>query len=420
MFSNARQLLAATVAGVALVAAGAVPAHAQSNDQIVTELQRRQIELERQLQELRRQQEELLGQLERVTTAGAGDDVSEAPRVTRSGQERVKLSVSGQVNRGVLIYDDGDASDVVFVDNDNSSSRVRFVGSADVTDDISIGTNIEVEFESGESSAVTQGNQAQNFDFAERKIEAIFTSRTFGRLSIGQGDTASNGTSEVDLSGTDVIGYSSIADMAGGVRFRRSDTGTLPGVAIGDAFNNFDGDSRDDRIRYDSPRFAGVQLSGSVIRDGNWDIAGRYAQEFGDFKVGAAIGYVAFGNSASVRDQIGGSFSVLHGTGINVTFAAGSQDLEGNNDDPFTFYVKGGYIADFFSIGSTAFAIDYTETEDLARNDDEATSIGGFIVQDLEDFGTEFYFGVRNHALDRTAVDYEDILAVLTGARVRF
>jgi len=36
-------------------------------------------------------------------------------------------------------------------------------------------------------------------NFTERKLEIYFDSKRLGRLWLGQGDTASNGTSEVDL-----------------------------------------------------------------------------------------------------------------------------------------------------------------------------------------------------------------------------
>ena len=62
--------------------------------------------------------------------------------------DKVKLTVSGQVNRGILYADDGEQTDVFHVDNDNSSTRVRFVGEAKPHDNLTIGANIEVQFES--------------------------------------------------------------------------------------------------------------------------------------------------------------------------------------------------------------------------------------------------------------------------------
>lgn len=51
---------------------------------------------------------------------------------------------------------------------------------------------------------------------------------------------------------------------------------------------------------------------------------------------------------------------------------------------------------------------------------DEFTSYGAFVVQNIDRAGTELYLGVRNHELDRPAANFDDILAVLAGARVKF
>ena len=42
--------------------------------------------------------------------------------MTKSGEERVKLTVSGHINRGVLISDDGFDTEAYNVDNDSSSA----------------------------------------------------------------------------------------------------------------------------------------------------------------------------------------------------------------------------------------------------------------------------------------------------------
>ena len=68
---------------------------------------------------------------------GSGDwaptaDVHPDDKVVVSGQERVKLSISGMVNRAVNVVDDGKDTDAYFVDNDNAESRVTFVGKAKV------------------------------------------------------------------------------------------------------------------------------------------------------------------------------------------------------------------------------------------------------------------------------------------------
>jgi hypothetical protein len=45
--------------------------------------------------------------------------------------QAVDFKISGQINRGILWADNGNDSDLKFVDNDNSSTRFRFTGSND-------------------------------------------------------------------------------------------------------------------------------------------------------------------------------------------------------------------------------------------------------------------------------------------------
>ena len=376
--------------------------------QQMAEMAKRMVLLEAKLTETAKQAEETA---ERMPQA--------APhRVVTSGIDGVKLSISGQVNRGVLFADNGDDSEVFFVDNDNSSTRIRFIGQGQLTEDFSVGTQIEVQFESNSTASISfdQSGPAGPNNFTERKLEIYFDSKRFGRLWLGQGDTASNGTSEVDLSGTSVIAYSGIADMAGGLGF--SDGGML-GPSIGDVFNQFDGLSRDDRVRYDTPSFSGLKGSVSFIDGDRWDLAGRFSGEFASTKVAAAIAY-ANADSRGDFEQFNGSLSVLTPFGISVTGAGGTRDTEGRDDDAWFWYAKLGYTFDALELGSTSVALDFTEAYDIDADGDDSRSYGVFLVQKVDKIGTDFYIGVRNHELDRPGANFHDVFTILSGARVKF
>ncbi|MFC1816428.1 hypothetical protein ACFL0M_10935 [Thermodesulfobacteriota bacterium] len=152
-----------------------------------------------------------------------------AEKVVKSSSDKVNVQLYGQVNRGVLYTNDGNDDYFYHVDNDNSSTRIGILGKSNVSSDISVGTKIEVEFQSNPGNEVDQNNQngvgANNFK--KRHFDLYFQSKRFGKLSFGFGDTASNSTSEVDLSGTAVIGYSAAQDMAGGQLFYDSGTASL-------------------------------------------------------------------------------------------------------------------------------------------------------------------------------------------------
>ena len=402
-----RIILPISAAMAVSLGAWATPGSAQTLDELKAQIQ----EMSTRLQELEIKQE----QLEKKTD----ETVADSQTVT-SGKKGVKLTVSGQVNRGVLFADNGDDSEFFYVDNDNSSTPVRFVGVGQLTDDISVGTQIEVQFESNSTAAISfnQDSPAGPNNFTERKLELYGDSKRLGRLWVGQGDTASNGTSEVDLSGTSVVAYSGIADMAGGLEFSTDSTGAI-GPQINAAFSNFDGLSRDDRLRYDTPRFGGFMASASVIDGGSWDVAGRFSGDVSGTKVAGAVAY-ADANSRQGFEQLNGSVSVLLPMGLNFTAAAGTRDVKGGGDDPVFYYGKLGYKFDAIDFGGTAVSIDYTMAEDIDVDGDEFTSYGAFLVQDFDKIGTEFYIGFRNHELDRPGENFDDVFAVLTGARVKF
>lgn len=401
---------------LALLMAAAPSALAQEVDPRIEALERQVEGLQRQLRELRG---DMIEQQQQAATVEIPEEVVE------SGGSGLRLSISGQVNRGILVGDDGEDTNVFFVDNDNSSTRLRFVGEADVSEDFTVGTNIEVEMESNSTASVNQNEQdTGTVSFKDRKLEIYAEHVQFGKGWLGQGSTASDGTSEVDLSGTTVIGYSSVVDMAGGLLFRERD-GELSDVNIGSVFSNFDGLGRQDRIRYDSPKLAGFQLSTSAIADQRYDFAARYAAKFKAVTLAAAAAYAR--DQPNSRNQFNGSVSALLGEdtglfeGVSLTFASGLRDSDDTGRDNATFlYGKLGYEIAPFSWGSTAFGLDYERASNVAQNGDKADSVGLFGVQEVSAISTDLYLGYRWHQLRRDAVNFDNINAVLTGARVKF
>lgn len=122
----------------------------------------------------------------------------------RKGNRKVSLTIYGQVNQAVMFWDNGDESNTYIVDNDISSTRFGFKGKAKITPDWSAGYKIEIEAENSESSNVTEDNDDANDGLSIRKTEWYLKSKTYGKLSVGQGDMANSGITEIDLSGTNV------------------------------------------------------------------------------------------------------------------------------------------------------------------------------------------------------------------------
>ncbi len=407
--------------------------------------QQRQIEAQaRAIEKLQKQMGTLSNAAVREATEAAKTEVAKSgavpPDVVRNEKgDKVSLKLYGHANRAWLWADDGDSSDHYFVDNDNSSSRMGAIAAARVSDDLTFGGRFELEYQSNPSNVVNQddkdpGDSGDGTGFDERWIDAQITSKRFGKLYLGKGSTASDDTAEIDLSGTGVVATSSIEDMAAGIRFFDDDTNTLSSTNIGDVFDNFDGLSRRNRIRYDSPIFWGFSLQGSVLSDGG-DVALKYAAKWGEnWKFAAAVAYAnpqATSDGDTIDDQFNGSASLLHSSGLNVTVAGAYADLKHDlinpdgsdrNDDPTFYFAKLGYRGRFFKVGETRFSVDYGRNDDRDQDEDEATTAGVAVVQDLSKFGMEYYLGYRWHELDRGpgSTDFDEIHAIMSGVRVKY
>ena len=312
----------------------------------------------------------------------------------RSGRKDTSLSISGQVNRMVFYADDGDQARWFHADNDKSSTRLRLVGKSALDGDWSAGTNIEVQFESNSTGDVTIRQNtavAASNSFTERKLELWFANAQLGKLTLGQGPTASDGSVEEDLSGTTVITNASFADLGGSLAFRVSGTrGTSTGVTVGGLLSSQGGLSRDDRIRYDSPTLGGAKLSTSWVDGDEWDVALRYGREFNGTELALAGGYSV-------------------------------EDLEANGREDEEFWqVKLGHDFKITDIGGTAVSLTYAQTDNAGATNREGTYVGLAAVQNVAKVGAEIYALFGQFDADLPGVVTEDITVGGIGARVKF
>ncbi|WP_107852627.1 porin family protein [Oceanimonas marisflavi] len=384
-----------------------------------------------ELEQLKRQLGTLLDRVEQLETktrdaearaaaaeARAGRAMPAAkPTAVHSGNEKIRVNVSGHVNRALLAVDDGEETELYHVDNDSSSTRLRVIGEGDVSPELTVGTAIEVQLESNSSFAVSQDDEAPGGDtlsLSDRRLEVYFDHDRLGKLWVGKGWTASEDSSEMDLSGTALAGYSSTADIAGGIKFR-DESGNLSSNTVGDSFINLDGLGRRDRLRYDTPTLGGVRLAVSAVEDSAWDAALNYAADYNLGKLAAAV---AYSDQESNDGQVNGSASFLHTSGVSVTLAAGERDS--GEQDPNFVYGKLGYQNQWFSAGNTAMSVDYHVANHADQRSDKATSVGVQMVQSVDDWATELYVGYRNYDLERANEPLDDANALIAGARIKF
>ncbi len=432
------------------VAAGSPDVDRLDNFQRIIEQQQRMIEAQsRTLEALKQQIEDLKTATRSNTEAVAKSEqavkqavrkVEQAatpPKMVTSGSDKVKLSLSGQVNRVSFAADDGTESNFFHSDNENSSTRWRLVGSARLTDDFAIGSKIEQDIGQTNNSAsvnITTETSVSDVSFDNRHLTIYADSKKFGRLWLGKGDTSSNNITQIDLSGTSVIEYSGLEDVGGSLVFRTKNADSPDGPAVsggsdaigGGAYTQFDGLSRRNRIQYDTPTIAGFKAGLTHVQGNAWDVSLRYAAKYEDIgmKVSAGVAYWNYGARTNIAEGgFGGSFSLLHDSGANLTVSSGTFDREANGatiDDPVGYFIKPGWKLDLVPWGKTNVSVHYGTTDDLQAQGDEFTSWGGAVVQNVDAAGAELFAFFRQYELDRTGSSFEDLDLGGIGARIKF
>ncbi|MFW8634250.1 porin [Cribrihabitans pelagius] len=338
-----------------------------------------------------------------------------------------RFSWYGHLNPAFQSFDDGAEDFGRLVDNEASKSRLGFWLEQSYGEN-TLRFNFETAMGFRSSAGVDQISTGENLSWDRtdiRHVDLQFDTARYGRFSAGQGSMATDSITGADFSGTGLGASNSVADSAGGYRFRQAD-GTLSTIEIGDVFTDLDG-TRLGRVRYDTPELAGFTLSTSygtdILKEDNdretYDVAVRYGREdVAGFNLDAGLG-ASWTEETGKEDSrdVSGSFAVLHkATGLSLNLAAGERDIAGSYA-----YAKLGYKANLFAAGSTAFSVDYYDGSDMESAGDSADSWGVAAVQKVDAYNVETYLAYREYSYeDNSGAGYQDADVVLAGARWKF
>jgi len=359
----------------------------------------------------------------------------------RKGNRKVSLKLSGHVNRMLLYWDDTVNTDIYSVDNDDSESRFRLQGTADITPDLSAGFLIVIGVVSAESSltdARIDGNPNENADGLLRTRKASFnlTHERLGKIRVGRDSPATDNILQLNIAKNPIADTD--IDWANDFHLVRPH-GTLGcnGAACRTTFNldivtASQDTPRSDIVRYDTPSLRGLVLSAAWGEDDLADIAFRYKKEWNSIRLIAGAGYLWFTDEREVRpsalidcpppglgqltcieervdlERAAGSIAAMHTpTGLYV-FAGAAQDYFGVNTlrasiftAPVTgrqpptaamWYLQGGIKNRFLvpSIGPTTLYGEYQKWDDFgvrrSSNSLGTDLTGGEIIDTSADF----------------------------------
>lgn len=351
----------------------------------------------------------------------------------RKGNRVVSLQIYGQVNKALLVWDDGEDSDAYIVDNESSGSRIGLTGKATIKPGWTAGFLMEFDYQDEQSSAVDQINDDDPADdFVIRHNNLWVESERLGRITLGQASTAADGAFQVSLGNTLT---NAAADVGAGFEIR-SDGDGFSGFELGDFVSDFDA-PREDIVRYDSPSIYGFIVSASWGDDDYADVALRFKKEFNSIRIAAAVAYQWDAREPFVEEGFvdedadefnifGGSISLMHiPTGLFVSFMAAEREFEDDDEDVDAgsfWYVQGGIEKKFLPYGATTIYGDYGLYEDIAFDGSEAERFGFGVIQKIDSAAMEIYAQAFLYSFEGDVEDddLEDISLFMIGSRIKF
>ncbi len=324
--------------------------------------------------------------------------------VARKGNRTTSLTIYGQVHKGMFFHsiEGAPRERSSVIDGAQSGSRFGFKGSAKVNQDISAGFVMEIGvggFELGSGASTNGLTTRQSFVYIE--------SKGVGRVSLGLQGTATDGLAEIDLSNSSVS--SSPLSLA-----------PADSALIGISISPFDG-GRTESIKYTSPSIGGFQLQGAWASEDVYDVALRYANEFGGLRVAAGIGYREdngpLGFFADTKTILG-SASAMHITsGVFVSASYAKQDLSGIGDLE-AYAVRGGIEKRLGKLGKTTIYAEWGQLK-IPGVSGTPDMMGAGIVQGIDAVNMDLYVNWKQYD-DQGIVGLGTQDTFMAGARIKF
>ena len=185
----------------------------------------------------------------------------------------------------------------------------------------------------------------------------------------------------------------------------------------GDLFRgSLDFESRYDRVSYASPNIGSMNLVASAGRKSDmiYEVGVTQSAEYDFGKIAAGVGFSQEKVSGvDDNETLGGSASVLFENGLNAALSY-SELSDASDKDSKNIAIQFGYKS-----GKHATSIDYGITEDLHVKGDDGEVVSINYVYKPAPW-IELYASGRQFTLDRANTDYDDVVALLAGSRIKF
>lgn len=379
-----------------------------------------------------------------------------------AGTACAHVEVYGEVNKAFEQLWTKKQDTGTIVDNNYSPSKFGITSTGNISKCTTVGGVAELQLMPNNTRLVSQIETDSDSTrlVLVRKVDAWVSGGVWGKFSIGLGEAASYGITNISYAGTNQTSLgSSVANNAGGMLFAIKGAKAVFGdPTVNEIFNALNGVgdtdsynavfSTKERVRYDTADWMGLRLSVSYGNTANryasWgqqlttqdfsrrtytDVALRYAACWDDFQVGAGVAGEWFTrdhhNALATRNERAWSASIAvehKPTGFNAAVAGGQKRQEVSSLSNYQFwYVQLGKKFCFTSHGKTNFAIDYFQSENAIAKNAKGKTFSFGVTQELQKINSALYASLRNYKYDNVPnKNYEDMLVGSVGIQFKF
>ena len=368
--------------------------------------------------------------------AFAGQATAGEARVMKNSKDQVSLKVTGQFSTEMHMVDDGFSTRVRHQDANYSSSRFRFLADSKVNANLKVRGVAEIAMNDARNAPsnarATFNSGRSGNDLQTRKTELIFTHNQMGRVYIGAGSAGADGVMNINTHGV----YSSLPGFMGLIASShqfKEDKDTLSGASLGGQFADLDFNSRQQRVRYDTPAVGGFMLTMSHSDRQTVEAAIRFSGKMFDSKVKAGIGTAQMSGEGEAFDEMyGAQVSMAHKSGLGFTMGCGFQKraakvtssagIQETDNDRSGCHTQGHLKRKFNSLGASTIVVEYDRKANMQSHGDVATGVGVNFHQKIDAAALEVWVKYSNYDLEREvgSASVEDIDIISLGTRMKF
>ena len=340
-----------------------------------------------------------------------------------SGNSRVKVTISGWVNRAIRFASSGDKSEFHSIENTESPSRLTIRASGNLTKNISAVALTEFgTFAAGHRGTGLTIEQDKGGSVGVRHSAVGLTHKDMGTISLGHSTRADASALYTGFTGTSIANSTASGPGADGIMAEASDGGDPVSRLAG--FGHV-APNRENRILYRTPSVMGLSVSASLNQSRSWSIGASYSgpPNIKEISVVVGLGYRDQPNLGDGATTFGMSGGVQHNaSGLSVNGVYAQHSPRGGAKHSF-WGAEVGWTGKIMDAGNTSLTVGYGKYE--RGPVEESTFYHLSVNQGVDAAAADVYASVGADSgtgvnADGTAREREGVLSLIAGTRVKF